>query len=126
MVSGSTCPFPIDGECFCHRCLAELRAHGLDPLDVSVQRADKQQLWVSWQRQAAELIESLRPGCEVDQNNNTRMGLGERVGSMSNVDIEALPTGGWGYHYFPVDVRYARSFGTPVTGQDRAVRSLVG
>lgn len=110
-------PMPIAGECFCHLCLAELRGRGLDPLDTGVQRADKQELWVSWQRRSAELIHSLRPGCAVDQNNNTRLGLAERAPYMSNIDIEALPTGGWGYHYFPVDVRYARTFGRPVCGQ---------
>lgn len=110
-------PFPIDGECFCHLCLAALRDRGLDPLDVEVQRADKQALWVDWQRRCAELVDRVRPGCEIDQNNNTRIGLGERVDYLSNVDIEALPTGGWGYHYYPVVARYARTFGTPITGQ---------
>ncbi len=109
-------PFPVDGECFCHLCLASLRDRGLDPLDVDVQRMDKQQLWVDWQRRSAELVAAVRPHCDVDQNNNTRLGLGERVPYMSNVDIEALPTGGWGYQYYPVDVRYARTFGAPVTG----------
>jgi len=109
-------PFPIDGECFCHLCLAALRGADLDPLDRAVQRADKQDLWVDWHRQCAELVARVRPGCEIDQNNNTRIGLGARVAYLSNVDIEALPTGGWGYHYYPVVVRYARTFGTPVTG----------
>lgn len=110
-------PFPVGGECFCHMCLKSLRGRGLDPTDVDVQRTDKQQLWVEWQRRSAELVERVRPGCDVDQNNNTRLGLAERVPYMSNVDIEALPTGGWGYQYFPVDVRFARTFGAPVTGQ---------
>ncbi len=109
-------PFPIGGECYCHLCLAALREQGLDPLDEEVQHADKQRLWVDWQRRSAELVESLRPGCEVDQNNNTRLGLGERAPYLSNIDIEALPTGGWGYHYFDIDVRYARTFGVPVCG----------
>lgn len=110
-------PFPINGECYCHLCLAALRTSGLDPFDIAIQLADKQQLWVSWQQRSADLAERLRPGCDVDQNNNTRLGLAERVEFMSNVDIEALPTGGWGYQYFPVDVRFARTFGVPVTGQ---------
>lgn len=109
-------PFPIGGECFCHLCLRALRAVGQDPMDVDVQRADKQQLWADWQRRSAELAARLRPGADVDQNNNTRLGLADRAQYMSNIDIEALPTGGWGYQYFPVDVRYARTHGTPVTG----------
>ena len=110
-------PFPIAGECYCQRCLAALRSEGLDPLDIAVQRQDKQSLWTAWQRRSAELAERFRPGIDVDQNNNTRLGLGDRVHFMSNIDIEALPTGEWGYQYFPVAVRYARTFGTPVTGQ---------
>lgn len=109
-------PYPIDGECFCHLCLTALRAAGLDPFDVGVQREDKQQLMTSWMRRSRELVEALRPGCEVDQNNQTRLGLGQRAPFLSGVDIEALPTGGWGYHYFPINVRYARNFGVPATG----------
>ena len=109
-------PFPIDGECFCSRCLSRLRSQGLDPLDVEVQRRDKQDLLTSWMRRSKELIESLRPGCQVDQNNQTRLGLSERAPYLSGVDIEALPTGGWGYHYFPINVRYARNFGVPACG----------
>jgi hypothetical protein len=110
-------PLPIDGECFCHRCLSRLRGQGLDPLDVVVQRRDKQDLLTSWMRRSKELVEALRPGCQVDQNNQTRLGLSERARYLSGVDIEALPTGGWGYHYFPINVRYARNFGVPVCGQ---------
>ena len=32
------------------------------------------------------------------------------------MEIEALPTGGWGYMYFPVTVRYARTFDKPYLG----------
>jgi len=109
-------PYPIDGECFCHLCLSALRSADLDPFDVEVQREDKQQLLTSWMQRSRELVESLRPGCEVDQNNQTRLGLGQRAPHLSGVDIEALPTGGWGYHYFPINVRYARNFGVPATG----------
>ena len=30
------------------------------------------------------------------------------------LEIECLPTGGWGYEYLPVAVRYARTLGKPV------------
>ena len=58
----------------------------------------------------------MRPGCQIDHNNQTRLGLGDRVAYVDNVDIEALPTGGWGYHYFPVNVRYSRTFGRSFYG----------
>ena len=35
---------------------------------------------------------------------------------MTHVEIEGLPTGGWGYMYFPMNVRYVRNFKTPYLG----------
>jgi len=35
---------------------------------------------------------------------------------MTHVEIEGLPTGGWGYMYFPINVRYVRTFDVPYLG----------
>jgi hypothetical protein len=35
---------------------------------------------------------------------------------LRHIEIEALPTGGWGYTYFPLNVRWARNFGLPFIG----------
>jgi hypothetical protein len=110
-------PLPIGGECYCRNCLVELRAAGKDPFDLATQRAHKQHLLVGFLREARQVAQEVRPGCQIDQNNQSRLGLGERIEYFDNVDIEALPTGGWGYQYFPVDVRYARTFGRSVYGQ---------
>ncbi len=42
--------------------------------------------------------------------------LAEDVAYQTQVEIEALPTGGWGYMYFPKNVRYARTFDRPYLG----------
>lgn len=109
-------PLPIDAECFCTRCLDAIRATGGDPLDVRAQRVHKQLLLSDFLRRSHEQAHRLRPGCQVDQNNQTRLGLGERATYLDNIDIEALPTGGWGYYYFPIAARYARTFGTSIYG----------
>ncbi len=109
-------PLPINGECFCRNCLAQLRAAGHDPLDTLAQRRHKQLLLTEFMRRTHELAHSIRPGCQVDHNNQTRLGLGQRAPFMDNIDIEALPTAFWGYLYFPANVRYARTFGTSVCG----------
>lgn len=110
-------PLPIGGECFCRNCLAALQDAGKDPFDVGTQRQHKQDLLVGFMRRAHDLAQEIRPGTQVDQNNQTRFGLAERAPFMGNIDIEALPTAaGWGYYYFPTTVRYARNFGTSVYG----------
>jgi hypothetical protein len=109
-------PKPIDGECFCRNCLAAIRDAGGDPFDEATQRNHKQELQIDFLRAARELVDEVRPGCQIDQNNQTRLGLSERVAFVDNIDVEAPPTYGWGYGYFPVDVRYARGFGKSVCG----------
>jgi Hypothetical glycosyl hydrolase 6/Beta-galactosidase trimerisation domain len=36
--------------------------------------------------------------------------------AQTQVEIEALPTGGWGYLYFPKNIRFARTLGKPCMG----------
>ena len=105
-------PLPnADLECFCSRCLDQMRSRGWDPLDVTAQRRHKNELMTRWLEVSRGLAHRLRPGCQVDQNNQTRAGLAGRAALLDNVEIEALPTGGWGYLYFPVMVRLARALG---------------
>jgi hypothetical protein len=109
-------PFPIGGECFCPKCLAHFHAHGLDPFDLATQRQHKQQLLTDYMKKCHDVAHQINPNYQVDQNNQTSIGLGERIVGLDNVDIEALPTGGWGYLYYPTNVRYARNFGQSVVG----------
>jgi len=109
-------PVPIAGECFCPKCLAQLRARGLDPFDPAVQHAHKHELHLSFIQRMTALVKGIRPGCQVDYNGQGVYGLGRRIPHMDNVDIEALPTAFWGYYYFPTITRYARTFGVTTYG----------
>lgn len=109
-------PTPIAGECFCPKCLAQLRARGLDPFDTAVQHAHKHELHLSFIQRMTALVRRIRPGCQVDYNGQGVYGLGRRIAHMDNVDIEALPTAFWGYYYFPTITRYARTFGVTTYG----------
>ncbi|MCS3844094.1 alpha-L-fucosidase [Microbacterium sp. AK031] len=106
-----------DGECFCVNCLDAIRDSGNDPLDIDVQRARAQMLLQGWLEASKRHIEVIQPGCLVDQNNQTRLGLADRAPWLYNVEIEALPTGGWGYGYFPLSARLVRGAGIPFCGQ---------
>jgi len=104
-------PVPIAGECFCRRCLETLRARGLDPFSSEVQRRHKQEIHISFLERATRTVRQTRPSCQVDYNGQCVFGLAARVPYMDNIDIEALPTAGWGYYYFPTLVRYTRTSG---------------
>ena len=44
-------------------------------------------------------------------NSRPKLRLAEETKFLKHIEIEALPTGGWGYMYFPKNVRFARTFG---------------
>ncbi len=109
-------PIPRGGECFCPVCLKRLRDRGADPYDTRVQREDKQVLLRTFLKRLRDTVREARPSCQVDFNNQCVYGLGERAPLQDNIDIEALPTASWGYFYYPLMVRYARTFGLAAYG----------
>jgi len=105
-------PYPIAGECFCTECLRQLRARGQDPMNTKVQREHKQDLEIRFLERLYKAAQEVRPGCQVDFNNQAAYGLGARAKWMDNIDLEALPSAAaWGYYFFPLVARYTRTFG---------------
>jgi hypothetical protein len=105
--------------CYCEECLRQLRKKGLDPMDVGVQYAHKEELRQSFLKRIHEVIKKTRPGCLVcPQNQGTFYGLAARVPVVDCSSQEALFTDAahYGYHYFPTVIRYARAFGIPFYG----------
>ncbi|MFN8570780.1 MAG: alpha-amylase family protein [Gemmatimonadaceae bacterium] len=102
---------PVAPECFCDECLRQLQASGKDAQNAQVQREHKNQLFVNFHQRMSALVKATRPGCQVDYNDIGLGRLGDRVASLDNADVEALPTASWGYFYFPAQVRYTRPFG---------------
>ncbi|MFA6291687.1 MAG: alpha-amylase family protein [Victivallales bacterium] len=49
-------------------------------------------------------------------NSRPLWNMAEEKKFLRHIEIEALPTGGWGYMYFPLNVRFARTFGLPTLG----------
>lgn len=49
-------------------------------------------------------------------NSRPKTNLIEEAKLLKHIEIEALPTGGWGYTYFPLNVRWARNFNLPFIG----------
>jgi len=107
---------PISSECFCPECKRQMAASGKDPNDAGAQRAHKNSLFLDWHRRMRALVRATRPGCQTDFNDIGLACVGQRAELLDNIDIEALPTGGWGYFYAPAQIRYQRNFGVPVYG----------
>ena len=96
-------------------CLAEFQRLGLDPAtDQEKMRAHILKRYTS---KLTGAVHAKKPGCRVFHNSG-HVGPIHRpvMEDFSHLEIESLPSGGWGYMHFPVTVRYARTLGKDYLG----------
>lgn len=105
-----------DCGCCCEFCLSSMKRLNLRPDRVEDQRKHTQYIIDTFMSRLSGLIRDRKPDATIFYNGRVRQGMGHEARWMTHAEIEALPTGGWGYAYFPYWVRYARQFGLPTMG----------
>jgi hypothetical protein len=93
-----------------------MRRAGLDPESESDRGAYASQVSAGYMKRFHRMIKRSNPAATVYFNSRPLSDLPRDIAVQTQVEIEALPTGGWGYMYFPKNVRYARGFGRPYLG----------
>ena len=89
---------------------------GLDPERAEDRTTFAKAVSQAYMKRFSAMVKESSPEASVYFNSRPLSGLSRDLAHMSHVEIEALPTGGWGYMYFPKNVRYARTFGRPYMG----------
>jgi hypothetical protein len=116
---------PVDGIffdiCFdvesCGPCvIAAMTLRGMDPESAEDRTAFGRDLTQAYMARFSRMVRAASPNASLYFNSRPLSGLGTDLAHMTHVEIEALPTGGWGYMYFPKNVRYARTFDRPCLG----------
>lgn len=99
-------------DCVCSECIGTMLEHGLDP-EKPADRL-KNDEWVN-ERFRSEMSAALSaefPGSRIFYNCGHIHKQGpQRFASYSHLELESLPTGGWGYDHFPSSARYAATLG---------------
>ncbi|WP_369018139.1 alpha-L-fucosidase [Thermatribacter velox] len=108
--------------CFCPHCQKSMHSKGLR-VDV---KEDRLQHNLLVERKAmqhlSQLVKSKLPEALVVFNARMRLqqepqkGLRSEIDYMTHLEIESLPTGGWGYLHFPMMARYCLPLGKEVVG----------
>jgi len=98
--------------------LAGMRRANLNPEREADRAKYAHQVSLAYMRRYRQQIEAAarRRDVPVAFNSRPLWNLAEERKYLRHVEIEALPTGGWGYTYFPLNVRFARTFGLPTLG----------
>ena len=93
-----------------------MREKGMDPEQPGHRREFATQLTLSYMKRYSAMVKAASPDATVYFNSRPLSRLATDLAYMTHVEIEALPTGGWGYMYFPKNVRFARTFGAQCMG----------
>jgi hypothetical protein len=93
-----------------------IRRAGLNPEAEADRVAYARQVSAGYMKRYHRMIKASSRAATVYFNSRPLADLPRDVAFQTQVEIEALPTGGWGYMYFPKNVRYARGFGRPYLG----------
>ena len=98
--------------------LAGLRKANLDPEKEEDRIKYAHQVSLDYMARYKGMVDAVskKHAVPVAFNSRPLWNLAEEKKFLRHIEIEALPTGGWGYIYFPLNVRFARTFGLPTLG----------
>ncbi|MGD0770416.1 MAG: alpha-L-fucosidase [Tepidisphaeraceae bacterium] len=103
---------PSTTKCF----LEQMRAGGADPRSEQDRQKYSHELALAYVNRFHGMVRQSSPDATVYFNSRPLGNLAEEIRYQEQVEIEALPTGGWGYIYFAKNVRFARNFNKPYLG----------
>lgn len=104
-------------DCYCHNCVASLRKEGKDPRDKSAITELGERTYAHYTGRVKEAIHSIKPGMKIFHNGgHIRRGRRDLAKMNTHLELESLPTGGWGYDHFPLSARYAQTLGMEFLG----------
>ncbi len=107
----------LQNQCCCPKCIRDMYARGLDPHKEADRILFSREVLHGYYRRITELVRRVRPDMAINHNaGNPVLRDPEVVSCHSHLELESLPTGGWGYDHFPLSAGAARRSGLPFAG----------
>lgn len=102
----------LSPDCVCQECLDSMAAHGLDPENPADRLINDEWVNERFRVEMSAVLNAEFPGLRIFYNCGHIHKQGpERFAPYSHLELESLPTGGWGYNHFPSSARYAATLG---------------
>ena len=104
-------------QCHCQYCTAKLLAEGKDPADDAAVLEQAEKVYADYTAKVRRTIDRIKPGLPVFHNSgHIHRGRRDLAFVNSHLELESLPTGGWGYDHFPLSARYVQQLGMEYLG----------
>ena len=103
--------------CYCNHCKDSMRKKGLDINNPNHVLMQAEETYANYTKRVRETIDSVKPGLPVFHNGgHIRHGRRDLAFANTHLELESLPTGGWGYDHFPMSAAYVRTLGQEFLG----------
>ena len=98
-------------QCCCPHCMRDMKKQGFDPQCEADRLAFGDQVLANYMKRTFEAARSVRPDMPVLHNAGHYLGPGFRhmAPYFSHLELESLPTGGWGYDHYPLMAAFCRT-----------------
>lgn len=104
-------------DCYCQHCVAAMRKEGKDPRDDNAVRELGEKVYANYTKRINDAIHAIKPGMRIFHNGgHIQRGRRDLATMNTHLELESLPTGGWGYDHFPLSARYAQNLGMEYLG----------
>lgn len=100
------------GQCCCPACMRDMEAEGYDPLKEEDRLRFARRTLKKYLRKVTEAAKCVNPDMPVFHNSGGALlapGNRDLLPYYSHLELESLPTGGWGYDHFPLLAAYSRT-----------------
>lgn len=103
--------------CYCHTCVNQLLAEGKDPRNKQHVTRQGERIYAHYTKRIKETVHGIRPGLPIFHNaGHISQGRRDLAAMNTHLELESLPTGGWGYDHFPLSARYVQQLGMDFLG----------
>ncbi len=104
-------------QCQCRWCMDSMVERGLDPKDPDDLATHADIVLQNYYRRTLEALREVHPKMRMTQNSgNVTRGDRRLLDLVTHLEIESLPTWGWGYDHFPMSAKYTQTTGLEFLG----------
>ncbi len=96
--------------CYCQHCIESMKNEGLDPRNPDDARLFADKVYAQYCKRTGEAVRKYNSETTIFHNaGNITRGRRDHAHFNTHLELESLPTGGWGYDHFPMSASYART-----------------
>lgn len=105
------------GQCCCPRCIDDMLQAGLEPANEEDRIAFATHVLNGFKKRMTEEVRKINQTCTIFYNaGHVSPAIRDSLDAYSHLELESLPSGGWGYHHFAITARYGRNLGLEFLG----------